>query len=289
MVGLSIIHFSVLSFLFFLKVYIWPLFFFCFWECLSLIYKKNEDNLVHTHVGNISLFFSFWMYMTTFFFFFFKNIWVCRVEEKTRKEKTRCDPADPTGWPGKTRSKPGCKLVDFCFLPKWHRFDLQNSKSCATPCLPYHHLLKNDGKPYSRPQQYRSIVRALQYLTFTRPDIAFSVNQACQFMHNPMESHVVAVKQILRYLRGTLDYGIHFQPGTLNLQAYSDANWAGDPNDRRSVSGFVVYLGSSPISWASKKQHTVSLNIELWLLLLLSSHGFVNCSVICMFHCLFLL
>ena len=103
MVGLSIIHFSVLSFLFFLKVYIWPLFFFCFWECMSLIYKKNEDNLVHTHVGNISLFFSFWMYMTTFFFFFFKNIWVCRVEEKTGKGKTRCDPADPTGWPGKTR------------------------------------------------------------------------------------------------------------------------------------------------------------------------------------------
>jgi hypothetical protein len=138
------------------------------------------------------------------------------------------------------------------------RVDLQNSKSCATPCLPYHHLLKDDGKPYSRPQQYRSIVGALQYLTFTRPDIAFSVNQACQFMHNPMESHVVAVKRILRYLKGTLDYGIHFQPGTLNLQAYSDADWAGDPNDRRSVSGFVVYLGSSPISWASKKQHTVS-------------------------------
>ena len=119
-------------------------------------------------------------------------------------------------------------------------------------------MLKNDGKPYSRPQQYRSIVGALQYLTFTRPDIAFSVNQACQFMHNPMESHVVAVKRILRYLRGTLDYGIHFQLDTLNLQAYSDADWAGDPNDRRSVSGFVVYLGSSPISWASKKQHTVS-------------------------------
>jgi histone deacetylase 1/2 len=138
------------------------------------------------------------------------------------------------------------------------RVDLQNSKSCATPCLPYHHLLKDDGKPYSHPQQYRSIVGALQYLTFTRPDIAFSVNQACQFMHNPMESHVVAVKRILRYLRGTLDYGIHFQPGTLNLQAYSDADWAGDPNDRHSISGFVVYLGSSPILWASKKQHTVS-------------------------------
>ena len=75
-----------------------------------------------------------------------------------------------------------------------------------------------------------------------------------------MESHVIAVKWILRYLRGTIDYGIHFQPITLNLQAYSDADWGGDPNGRHSVSGYVVYLGSSPISWASKKQHTVSLS-----------------------------
>ncbi|VVA41216.1 PREDICTED: Retrovirus-related Pol poly from transposon, partial [Prunus dulcis] len=138
------------------------------------------------------------------------------------------------------------------------RVDLQDSKPCPTPCLPYHRLLKDDGKPYSHPEQYRSIVGALQYLTFTRPDIAFSVNQACQFMHNPMESHVVAVKRILRYLKGTIDFGIWFKPGLLHLHAYSDADWAGDPNDRRSVLGFIVYLGSSPISWASKKQHIVS-------------------------------
>jgi len=132
MVGLSIIHFSVLSFLFFLKVYIWPLFFFCFWECMSLIYKKNEDNLVHTHMGYISLFFSFWMYMTTFFFFFFKNIWVCRVEEKTGKEKTWCDPADPTGWPGKTRSKPGCNPLTFVFFTKMTSFWLKKKLTRLT-------------------------------------------------------------------------------------------------------------------------------------------------------------
>ncbi|KAM2367846.1 hypothetical protein ACFXTH_045477 [Malus domestica] len=73
-----------------------------------------------------------------------------------------------------------------------------------------------------------------------------------------MDTHVVAVKRILRYLSGTIDYGIHFQPGKLSLQAYSDIDWAGDPNDHRSTSGYIVYLGSSPISWASKKQHTVS-------------------------------
>ncbi|BBG99972.1 hypothetical protein Prudu_009845 [Prunus dulcis] len=105
--------------------------------------------------------------------------------------------------------------------------------------------LKDDGKPYSHPEQYRSIVGALQYLTFTRPDIAFSVNQACQFMHNPMESHVVAVKRILRYLKGTIDFGIWFKPGLLHLHAYSDADWAGDPNDRRSVSEATYVSRSS--------------------------------------------
>ncbi|XP_028949353.1 uncharacterized mitochondrial protein AtMg00810-like [Malus domestica] len=74
-----------------------------------------------------------------------------------------------------------------------------------------------------------------------------------KFMHNPMDSHVVAVKRILRYLSGTLHYGLQFQTGKLQLQAYSDADWAGDPNDRRSTSGHIVYFGLSPISWASKK------------------------------------
>ncbi|XP_050125594.1 uncharacterized mitochondrial protein AtMg00810-like [Malus sylvestris] len=77
------------------------------------------------------------------------------------------------------------------------KVDLQDCKPCATPCLPYHRLLKNDGKPYHSLEQYRTIVGVLQYLTFTRPDIAFSVNQACQFMHNPMESHFIAVKRII--------------------------------------------------------------------------------------------
>ncbi|KAM2656151.1 hypothetical protein EV1_011694 [Malus domestica] len=139
-----------------------------------------------------------------------------------------------------------------------NKVDLQDSKPCPTPCLPYHRLLKDDGDPYHSPEHYRSIVGALQYVTFTRPDIAFSVNQCCQFMHSPMTSHVVAVKRILRYLSGTLDYGLSFKPGKLHLQAYSDADWAGEPNDRRSTSGHIVYFGSSPISWASKKQHTVS-------------------------------
>ncbi|KAM1299642.1 hypothetical protein ACFX2H_010922 [Malus domestica] len=132
------------------------------------------------------------------------------------------------------------------------------SKPCATPCFPYNRLLKDDGKPFNNPALYRSLVGALQYLTFTRPDISFAVHQVYQFMQCPMESHFVAVKRILRYLRATQGCGIHYIKGSLEITAYSDADWAGDPNDRRSTTGLVVFLGSNPISWSSKKQHTVS-------------------------------
>ncbi|KAM1354495.1 hypothetical protein PS2_028626 [Malus domestica] len=136
--------------------------------------------------------------------------------------------------------------------------EMLESESCATPCLPYNRLLLDDGKPFNNPALYRSIVGALQYLTFTRPDIAFAVHQVCQFMHKPMESHYVAVKMILRYLKGTVKLGINYVPGSMDLHAFSDADWAGDPNDRRSTTGFVVFLGHNPISWSSKKQQTVS-------------------------------
>ena len=136
--------------------------------------------------------------------------------------------------------------------------DMQAAKPCATPCLPYQRLLKNDGVLFDNPTLYRSIVGALQYLTFTRPDVAFSVHQVCQFMQQPMVAHFTAVKRILRYLKGTLHFGISYTKGSLDLTAYSDADWAGDPNDRRSTTGQIVFLGSNPISWSSKKQQTVS-------------------------------
>ncbi|KAI5312034.1 hypothetical protein L3X38_041207 [Prunus dulcis] len=140
-------------------------------------------------------------------------------------------------------------------LVKSEMFD---AKPYDTPCLPYNWLLKKDGDPYSNPKLYRSIVGALQYLTFTRPDIAFSVHQVCQFMQNPMVSHFIAVKRILRYLKGTMQFGISYTMGDLQLNAFSDADWARDPDDRRSTTGLVVFLGNNPISWSSKKQQTVS-------------------------------
>ena len=132
------------------------------------------------------------------------------------------------------------------------------AKACATPCLPSQRLLKDDGVLFDNRSLYRSIVEALEYLTFTRPDIAFSVHQVCQFMQLPMVIHFTAAKRILRYLKGTSQFGISYHKGSLDLTAYSDADWVVDPNDRRSTTGMVIFLGSSPISWSSKKQQTVS-------------------------------
>lgn len=103
------------------------------------------------------------------------------------------------------------------------------------------------------------MVGALQYLTLTRPDIAYSVQQVCLHMHAPRDAHATLLKRILCYLKGTTDHGLHLCASTSpTLTAYRDADWAGCPDTRRSTSGFCVFLGDSLISWSSKRQTTVS-------------------------------
>ena len=139
-----------------------------------------------------------------------------------------------------------------------HRFNMENSKPAKTPCCPNVLLTPFDGYVLPDPSEYRSMVGAPQYLTFTRPDLAFSVHHLCQFMHHPTTSHLEATKRVLRYVRGILHFGIHLAPGPLTFSAFSDADWDGDPIDKKSTTGMLVFLGSSPISWSSKKQSIVS-------------------------------
>ncbi|XP_051211729.1 uncharacterized mitochondrial protein AtMg00810-like [Lolium perenne] len=122
-------------------------------------------------------------------------------------------------------------------------------------------LSANDGSLASDAPFYRSIVGALQYLTLTRPELQYAVQQVCLHMHAPRDAHWAAVKRILRYVCGTMGYGmsLHASPSTsTDLVAYSDADWVGCPDTWRFTSGYCVYLGSSLVSWSSKRQPTVS-------------------------------
>ncbi|KAH0729323.1 hypothetical protein KY289_000511 [Solanum tuberosum] len=104
-----------------------------------------------------------------------------------------------------------------------------------------------------------SVIRSLQYLTFTQPDICFVVNKLAQFQHSPSTKHWQATKRLLRYLKGTITYGLHFKYGNSSqLLAYSDVDWGGIPDTRHFTSAYVIFLGKNSISWCSNKQHTVA-------------------------------
>lgn len=107
--------------------------------------------------------------------------------------------------------------------------------------------------------KYRSVVGALQYLTLTRPDISYAVNKVCQYLHAPTTVHWTAAKRIMRYIKHTVGVGLTFmKSGSTLVSAFSDADWAGCVDDRRSTGGFAVFFGPNLISWSAKKQATVS-------------------------------
>ena len=129
---------------------------------------------------------------------------------------------------------------------------------CSTP-VDTQSKLGADGDAVAYLSTYRSLVGALQYLSFSRPDVAYAVQQVCLYMHDPREPQLNAVKRILRYLRGTIDYGLQLHRSSpTSLTAYTDADWAGCPDTRKSTSGYGVFLGDNLISWSSKCQQTVS-------------------------------
>ena len=116
-----------------------------------------------------------------------------------------------------------------------------------------------DGTPLPDPTLYRQLVGSLIYLTVTRPDIAYAVHIVSQFMSAPRTAHFTAVLRILRYVKGTLLHGLHFSAhSSLILSGYSDVDWAGDPIDCHSITGYYFFLGDSLISWQSKKQTVTS-------------------------------
>ena len=134
-----------------------------------------------------------------------------------------------------------------------------DAKPVSTP-LAANAAFVTTGEPFDDPTTYRSLVGALQYLTITRPDISYAVNQVSQFLQAPTISHFQSVKRILRYVKGKIAFGLtysHHQP-PLTLLGYSDADWARCLETRRSTYGYSIFLGGNLVSWSAKKQPTLS-------------------------------
>ena len=140
--------------------------------------------------------------------------------------------------------------------------------------------------------RYQRLVGRLMYLSHTRPDLAYALSIVSQFMHNPGEQHMNAVIRILRYLKSAPGKGVLFTKNAnyQSIEAYTDADWAGDVGDRRSTSGYFTFVGGNLVTWRSKKQNVVArssaeaefrglanvLCETLWLRLLLQDLGYLS-------------
>lgn len=142
-----------------------------------------------------------------------------------------------------------------------NKFHMTNCEVAATPMNINEKLQREDGTEKAYPKSYRSLVGGLNYLTHTRPDIAFSVSVISRFMHYPTKQHLGAAKRILRYVAGTINFGIWYtKVSDFRLFGFTDSDWAGSIDDRKSTSGSAFSLGSGVVTWSSKKQETVALS-----------------------------
>jgi hypothetical protein len=141
------------------------------------------------------------------------------------------------------------------------RFGMEDCKLIITPMQTSCKLSKDDDSKSIDQRQYRSMIDNLLYVTTSRPYVMQEVGQVARFQAAPKESHVLTVKRIFRYLKGTEEFGLWYQKGKyLSLIAYIDADWAGCIDDQRSTSGATFYLGECLVSWLKKKQSSVSLS-----------------------------
>lgn len=172
-------------------------------------------------------------------------------------------------------------------------------KPANTPIVTNHSLQIHEGEPAQDRERYRSMVGKLIYLTHTRPDIAYAVGIVSRFMHCPQKAHMEAILRILRYLKGTADRGVLFKKNDHHkIQTYTDADWAGDRDSRKSTSGYFTLVGGNLVTWKSKKQKVVALSSAeaefreiakgiaevLWLRKLLRELGYLS-SDSCKFYC----
>ncbi|CAJ2652046.1 unnamed protein product [Trifolium pratense] len=140
------------------------------------------------------------------------------------------------------------------------KFGMDTAAHKRTPAATHLKLTKDENGIDVDQSLYRSMIGSLLYLTASRPDITFAVGVCARYQAKPKMSHLVQVKRILKYIKGTSDYGILYsQTKNSTLIGYCDADWAGSADDRKSTSGGCFFLGDNLISWFSK-QNCVSLS-----------------------------
>lgn len=141
------------------------------------------------------------------------------------------------------------------------KFKMLNSKPVTTTIETETKFSKYEDEESVDPSYFKNLIGSLRYLTCTRPDILFSVGLVSRFMKSPTTTHLKVAKRILRYLKGTLDYGLFYSSSKeFKLKGYSDSDWAEDLNDQKSTSGYVFFVGNTTFTWSSKKQPIVTLS-----------------------------
>lgn len=136
---------------------------------------------------------------------------------------------------------------------------LLGCKPAGSPMDQNHKLGRVKGPVMSEPARYRRLVGRLIYLSATRPDLTYAMHILSQFMQSPKEEQWLAALKVVRYLKGTLGQGIILRAESpFHLTGWCDSDWGGCPITRRSLTGWIVQLGSSPVSWRTKKQDTVA-------------------------------
>lgn len=138
------------------------------------------------------------------------------------------------------------------------KFNAEDTTVARTPIDTSHHLSKNRGDGVAQ-VEYSRIVGSLMYLmSCTRPDLAFAISRLSRYTSNPSSEHWKSITRVLRYLRYTRDYGLHYTRYLAVVEGYSDANWISDMKDSKSTSGYVFTLGGAAISWKSSKQTVIA-------------------------------
>ncbi|KAK6117412.1 hypothetical protein DH2020_048868 [Rehmannia glutinosa] len=141
------------------------------------------------------------------------------------------------------------------------KFKMDDCNPINTPVECGLKLCKDDEGNKVDPTLFKSLVGCLRYLTCTRPDILYAVGLVSRYMENPTTTHFKAAKRILCYLKGTIDFGLFYSVSNdYKLVGYSDSDWAGDTDDRKSTTGFTFFMGDIAFTWASKKQPIVTLS-----------------------------